>query len=84
MGRIDAIVTDMPYGKSSYTAKEPLRSLYERSFEKFNELLKPEGRAVVCTNRLDYLLSSAMKLDSLHKLYVNKSMSRWIGVFTLI
>jgi len=84
MERVEAIVTDMPYGKSSYTAKESLRSLYERSFEKFNATLRPGGRAVVCTNRLDYLLSNAMKLNSLHKLYVNKGMRRWIGVFTQI
>jgi len=84
MERVEAIVTDMPYGKSSYTAKESLRSLYERSFEKFNELLKPEGKAVVCTNNQLLLCAEQFKLHSLHKVYVNKSMRRYIGVFIRI
>jgi len=81
---LEAIVSDMPYGKSSYTGREPLEQLYSRSFAKFYEMLKPGGRAVICTNNPGLLMQpdTGLSLISLHSLYVNKSMRRWIGVFT--
>lgn len=83
---VEAIVTDMPYGRSSYTAKEQLCSLYQRSFEKFHAILRPGGKAVVCTNNQSFLMLYAehFKLHSLHKVYVNRSMCRYIGVFIRI
>ncbi|WP_048162150.1 TIGR01177 family methyltransferase [Thermoplasma acidophilum] len=41
---VDGIATDMPYGRNSY-ASEDLEVLYERSFRKFHEMLKPHGYA---------------------------------------
>ncbi|WP_297217838.1 TIGR01177 family methyltransferase [Thermoplasma sp.] len=41
---VDGIATDMPYGRNSY-ASEDLEALYERSFRKFHEMLKPHGYA---------------------------------------
>jgi tRNA (guanine10-N2)-dimethyltransferase len=46
-GPVDAIVTDLPYGRSSSTDGEGLRELYARAFSAFAALLAPGGHAVV-------------------------------------
>ena len=75
----EAIVTDLPYGRSSFTNKEGLSSLYSRSFEKFHELLKKNGRAVICVNDPTLLkLAKGFKIDSFHELYVHRNMKRYI------
>jgi tRNA (guanine10-N2)-dimethyltransferase len=82
---VEAIVTDMPYGKSSFMAKEPITDLYARSFRKFHELLAEGKRAVVCSNRYELLkLAGGFRIESLHYVYVNKSMNRWIASFIRI
>jgi tRNA (guanine10-N2)-dimethyltransferase len=44
---VDAIVTDMPYGRSATTKSEKPDSLYARAFAVFGRVLKRGGRAVV-------------------------------------
>ncbi|HET6398341.1 MAG TPA: hypothetical protein VFH47_02165 [Candidatus Thermoplasmatota archaeon] len=46
---VDAIITDMPYGKASTTAGEQVRALHARSLRAFRACLRPGGRAVIGT-----------------------------------
>ena len=76
---LEAIVTDLPYGRSSFTNKEDLPSLYSRSFKRFHEMLAPNGRAVVCMDDPRLLkLAKGFKIDSLHEVYVHRGMKRHI------
>ncbi|HUR63849.1 MAG TPA: THUMP domain-containing protein [Candidatus Thermoplasmatota archaeon] len=47
VGTVDAVVTDLPYGRGSSTDGEPLRELYGRAFAAFAALLPSGGHAVV-------------------------------------
>jgi tRNA (guanine10-N2)-dimethyltransferase len=47
MGTVDAVVTDLPYGRGSSTDGEPLRELYGRAFAAFAALLPAGHHAVV-------------------------------------
>ncbi|MEA2055570.1 MAG: TRM11 family methyltransferase, partial [Candidatus Thermoplasmatota archaeon] len=40
ISNVDAIVTDMPYGKSATTKGEEINKLYGRAFESMNDILK--------------------------------------------
>jgi len=44
---VDAIVSDLPYGRSSSSGKESLRPLYRRAFETAARVLRPGGYAVM-------------------------------------
>lgn len=44
---VDAIVTDLPYGRSATTGREKLGELYPKAFEAAARVLKPGGFAVV-------------------------------------
>lgn len=44
---VDAVVTDLPYGRSASTGKEALSTLYDRAFEAIAGSIRPGGYAVV-------------------------------------
>jgi tRNA (guanine10-N2)-dimethyltransferase len=44
---VDAVVSDLPYGRSASTGKEATRALYRRAFETVARVLKPGGHAVM-------------------------------------
>lgn len=44
---IDAVVTDLPYGRSASTGKESLPSLYDRAFDAIARTLRPGAYAVI-------------------------------------
>jgi tRNA (guanine10-N2)-dimethyltransferase len=45
--QVDAIVTDLPYGRASSSGAEGLQALYDRALDAFRRLLRPGSRAVV-------------------------------------
>ena len=45
--KVDAIVTDLPYGKSTTTKGEDMRNLYKRAFKSMSTILKEGGIAVI-------------------------------------
>ncbi len=45
--KVDAVVTDFPYGRASTTMGESRHSLYSRSFEQIAQILHPCARAVL-------------------------------------
>lgn len=82
MEPVDAILTDLPYGKNSRLSQKDLRDLYARSFQKFGEILKREGKCVVVVSDLD-VLSLAEPYFSLEKTFTNRvhrSLTRYFAV----
>lgn len=47
VGHVDAIVTDLPYGRASGTAGEGLAAMYGRALQAIAALLRPGGHAVL-------------------------------------
>ncbi len=76
---VDAIVTDMPYGRSSTLNKNDIQNLYKNSFEKFNEFLKPHGHCSIIINNLDFLEYSKkyFKINKTIPVYQHKSLTRF-------
>lgn len=83
VGKVDAIATDPPYGRSSSTKKEPIESLYLRSFEAFGTLLKPGGHLAICLPESKYttLAGKTLKLIEIHSVRVHGSLTRHFMVF---
>ncbi len=44
---VDAIVSDLPFGRAATTAGEPIASLYDRALQTFHDVLPAGGRAVL-------------------------------------
>lgn len=55
VGPVDAIVTDLPYGRASGTDGEGLAALYGRAMQSFAALLRPGGHAVIGCAQPDLL-----------------------------
>ncbi len=53
--KVDSIVTDLPYGKSTTTKGEKKELLYKRAFENMSKLLKNGGRAVIGLSNKDFI-----------------------------
>ena len=82
-GKVDAIVTDFPYGRATSTNRENLSSLYPRAFEAIADVLRQGRRAVLALPSVDAVkrCSEEMKLVEVHKYEVHKSLTRYISVF---
>ncbi len=81
--KVDAIVTDLPYGKSTTTRGEKINDLYLRAFESMSRLLKNGSKAVVGLSNKD-LVSIGQKYFSLidkHDFKVHRSLNRNFAVF---
>jgi len=77
IGRVDGVVTDLPYGRSTSTAGEGLEDLYERAFEAFSMLLDTGRRLVVVLPSVDRVQAERrFKLVGTHKLHVHRSLTR--------
>lgn len=90
---VDAIVTDMPYGRSSlisgsgyFTAESRagfLKNLYQNALNEIHRVLKARGKVVVISNSASiYSLSREYNFIALenHKYRVHKSLNRHIAV----
>jgi len=90
---VDAIVTDMPYGRSSlisglgyFTAESRsgfLKTLYQNALNEIHRVLKARGKVVVISNSYSiYSLSREHNFIALenHKYRVHKSLNRHIAV----
>lgn len=47
LGHVDAVVADLPYGRSASTGKEAIRDLYARAMATIERVLRPGGSAVL-------------------------------------
>lgn len=80
---IDAIVTDLPYGKSTTTKGEDIKILYKRFFESIKNIIKKEGFVIIGLSNPN-LISLGEKYLKLVKIYdfkVHRSMTRYFAVY---
>ena len=83
ISKVDAIVTDLPYGKSTTTKGEKMDLLYERAFESMSKLLKDKRFAVIGLSDKKYISigQKYFRLVETHILKVHKSLERYFIVF---
>jgi tRNA (guanine10-N2)-dimethyltransferase len=81
--KVDAIVTDMPYGKSTTIKGEKMDQLYNRAFRSMSDLLKENGRAVIGLSNKDFISIGDKYLKQIekHELMVHKSLNRYFVVY---
>ena len=81
--KVDSIVTDLPYGKSTTTKGEDIKELYKRSFRAMRDILKNNGRAVVglSNKELINLAKEFFSIIEIHQIRVHRSLIRYFVVF---
>jgi tRNA (guanine10-N2)-dimethyltransferase len=83
VNKVDAVVTDLPYGKATTTKGEEIGQLYTRAFENISKVLNEDGRAVVGLSNKD-MISLGEKYFSLvevHRCRVHRSLTRYFVVY---
>jgi tRNA (guanine10-N2)-dimethyltransferase len=83
ISKVDAIVTDLPYGKSTTTKGEKMDLLYERAFESMSKLIKDKKFAVIGLSDKKYISlgQKYFRLVETHALKVHRSLERYFVVF---
>ena len=83
VSKIDAVVTDLPYGKSTTTKGEDIKKLYERTFKSISYVLKEGGRAVIGLPDKNMLSIGEQYISLLgkHDFRVHGSLTRYFGVY---
>jgi tRNA (guanine10-N2)-dimethyltransferase len=78
---LDAVVTDLPYGQSSWIRDRSLDDLYPRALGEIHRVLRPGRRAVVVTHReIADIGGSFFTVLQVHRQRVHKSLTRRITV----
>ena len=78
---LDAVVTDLPYGQSSWIRDHSLDDLYPRALGEIHRVLRPGRRAVVVTHReIADIGGSFFTVLQVHRQRVHKSLTRRITV----
>ncbi len=85
--KVDAIVTDPPYGISASTGGEKSEDLYQQSMQSLQGLLKDDGLMCLATPHyldLDEVLAGTkFKIIEQHHIKMHKSLTRVISVLTI-
>jgi tRNA (guanine10-N2)-dimethyltransferase len=83
INKVDAVVTDLPYGKSTTTKGEKMDQLYGRAFQSISKLLKDGGRAVIglSNKELIRLGEDYFTLIERHDFRAHKSLIRYFVVY---
>jgi len=80
-GSLEAVVTDLPYGQSSWIRSPNLGDLYTVALGEIHRVLRPGRRAVVVTHReIGDLAGSLFTVLQVHRQRVHKSLTRRITV----
>ena len=81
--KVDAIVTDLPYGKSTTTKGENMHDLYQRSFKSMSHFIKKEGKIVVGLSEEEYISlgQNHFTLIDNFEFKVHKSLNRYFVVY---
>jgi len=78
---VNAIVTDLPYGTSSWIRGPNLDDLYAGALGEMHRVLSPGRRVVVVTHRdIDGIASSSFTVLRVHRQRVHKSLTRRVTV----
>lgn len=80
---VDAVVTDLPYGKSTTTKGEDMNSLYNRAFESIRKVLKNGKRAVIGLPNPESIKMGKkyFTLIETYEFKAHKSLTRYFAVF---
>ncbi len=80
-----AIVTEPPYGRASTTGGEDIKSLMEKGFKVFSEILRPNGRVVISLPNPKLVKSAFDKFEvcKSFEFRVHKSLTKSIFVLKL-
>ncbi|RLF29901.1 MAG: hypothetical protein DRN08_02565 [Thermoplasmata archaeon] len=83
VGQVDAVVTDLPYGKSTTTKGEDIKQLYRRAFKNISMMLKRGGRAVIGLSNRDMMVlgCQCFSLVEYHVFRVHRSLTRYFAVY---
>ena len=78
------ICTDLPYGRSTTTKKEPLKELYTRAFRIFHDTLSYGQKAVIIIPDIKYLelCRNLFSIVEVHELRVHRSLTRYFVVMS--
>ncbi len=81
--KVDTIVTDPPYGRSSSTGKEPIEDLYHRAFDSFSKILEPGGRLAIVLPGSEHIRLGKKYFSLLgeYPVKVHRSLTRHFCVF---
>jgi tRNA (guanine10-N2)-dimethyltransferase len=76
--KVDVVISDPPYGRSSTTNREEMDALYDRFFHAAREALKPGGRLAIITPSavLRERAAALFRMVESHDQHVHKSMTR--------
>ncbi|HVN65464.1 MAG TPA: methyltransferase domain-containing protein [Methanomicrobiales archaeon] len=78
---VDAVVTDLPYGQSSWIRNRSLDALYPRALGEIHRVLRPGRRAVVVAHReIAEIASASFTVLQVHRQRIHKSLTRRITV----
>jgi tRNA (guanine10-N2)-dimethyltransferase len=82
-GKMDGIVTDPPYGRSSSTSGQELKKLYSRTFSTLAGLLREKGHLVIMLPDRDFIQlgDDFLNLKEQYSVFVHKSLTRHICVY---
>ena len=80
---VDAVVTDLPYGKSTTTKGEDKNQLYERAFKNILCILKKKCKAVIGISNKEFIEigENYLTLLEVHEIRVHRSLTRYFGVY---
>ena len=81
--KVDSVVTDLPYGKSTTTKGEEMNKLYQRSFQQISKILKKRGKAVIGLSRKEMISigENYLSLLEIHEFRVHRSLTRFFAVY---
>ena len=82
---VDAVVTDLPYGKSTTTKGEEIKKLYERAFENISNVLKERRKTVIGLSNKEGIPLGEKYLSLIEKyeFRVHKSLTRYFAVYQI-
>ena len=80
---VDAVVTDLPYGRSTTTKGEDMSQLYQRTFQMINKVLKNGSKAVIGLPNKQSIHQAQEYLTLLktHEIRAHRSLTRYFSVF---
>lgn len=82
VSKIDAVVTDLPYGKSTTTKGEEIKSLYSRAFDTISKILKDGGKAVmgIPDKSMLEIRKDNLEIKAIYPVKTHNSLTRYFTV----
>lgn len=80
--KVDAIVTDLPYGKNSKLSQKNLKQLYGESFRKFSQILRESGKCVIVVSDEAAIRESEQyfEVEQTFSYRVHRSLTRYFAI----